>query len=171
MKLHDDHVDGVRLHLWIVATNGHIVHSPGYIWVWRTIVMKLTGENFWFIHQSSLATLPAEPSSWKSGGTLQRKWWIWPSNIFVHTSKWFFTCCKLLWHGANSCTSTLKQGMLQIFIALKNRSPWLGLNPRTLGPMASTLTITPPWWLPETCYWYCSTRGHSTSELLISCCQ
>jgi hypothetical protein len=33
--------------------------------------------------------------------------------------------------------------VLRIFIALKNPSPWPGLNPRTLGPMANTLTITP----------------------------
>jgi hypothetical protein len=37
-----------------------------------------------------------------------------------------------------------KEGLLGIFIAIKNPSPRPGLNPRTLGPMASTLTITPP---------------------------
>jgi hypothetical protein len=30
--------DGVRLHLWNAVTNGHIVHPPGDIWVWRTTV-------------------------------------------------------------------------------------------------------------------------------------
>jgi hypothetical protein len=35
--------------------------------------------------------------------------------------------------------------VLQIFITLKNPSPWLGLNPQPLGPVASTLTTTPPW--------------------------
>jgi hypothetical protein len=29
-------------------------------------------------------------------------------------------------------------------IALKNPSPWPGLNPQSLGPVASTLTTTPP---------------------------
>jgi hypothetical protein len=33
--------------------------------------------------------------------------------------------------------------MLQIFIALKNPSPWLGLNSQTLVQMASMLTFTP----------------------------
>jgi hypothetical protein len=28
--------------------------------------------------------------------------------------------------------------MLQIFIVIKNPSPWAGLNPRPLGPVAST---------------------------------
>jgi hypothetical protein len=37
-----------------------------------------------------------------------------------------------------------EEGVLRIFIALKNPSPWLGLNPQPLGPVASTLTTTPP---------------------------
>jgi hypothetical protein len=36
------------------------------------------------------------------------------------------------------------EGMLRIFIALKNTSPWPGSNPQPLGPVASTLTTTPP---------------------------
>jgi hypothetical protein len=38
----------------------------------------------------------------------------------------------------------VKEGVLQIFITLKNSSPWLVLNLQNLGPVASTLTITPP---------------------------
>jgi hypothetical protein len=34
--------------------------------------------------------------------------------------------------------------MLRIFIALKHHRPRPGLNPRTLGPAASTLSIIPP---------------------------
>jgi hypothetical protein len=34
--------------------------------------------------------------------------------------------------------------VLRIFIALKNPSPWPGSNPQSLGPVASTLTTTPP---------------------------
>jgi hypothetical protein len=37
-----------------------------------------------------------------------------------------------------------KESLLQIFIALKNSSLRLVLNPRTLGLMASTVTITAP---------------------------
>jgi hypothetical protein len=36
----------------------------------------------------------------------------------------------------------LKEGVLRIFIALKNTSPWPGSNPQTLGSVASTLTTT-----------------------------
>jgi hypothetical protein len=40
--------------------------------------------------------------------------------------------------------SHLKEGVLWIFIALKNPSPLPSLNPRPLSPVVSTLTITPP---------------------------
>jgi hypothetical protein len=53
------------------------------------------------------------------------------------------TCLKILWHGASSFTSYLKEGVLRIFIALKNPSSRLDLNPQSLGPMASTLTTIP----------------------------
>jgi hypothetical protein len=33
----DDHVDGVR-RLLTAATNGHIVHPQGDMWLWRTTV-------------------------------------------------------------------------------------------------------------------------------------
>jgi hypothetical protein len=46
----------------------------------------------------------------------------------------------VLRHGADGFTSSPKEGALRIFIALKYRSPRTGLNPRTLGPIASTLT-------------------------------
>jgi hypothetical protein len=49
--------------------------------------------------------------------------------IFVHTSGF---------------TSHPKEDVLRIFIALKNPSPRPDMNPRTLGPMASTPTNTPP---------------------------
>jgi hypothetical protein len=37
-----------------------------------------------------------------------------------------------------------KESVLQIFIALKNPLPWPGSNPQSLGPVASTLSTTPP---------------------------
>jgi hypothetical protein len=33
-----DHVNTIRLCLWTAATNGPIVHPPGDIWAWRTIL-------------------------------------------------------------------------------------------------------------------------------------
>jgi hypothetical protein len=55
-----------------------------------------------------------------------------------------FTCRKILWHGTSGFTSHLKKRVLRTFIALKNPSPRPSINPRPLGPLASTLTTTPP---------------------------
>jgi hypothetical protein len=69
----DNHIDGVRLHLQITATNGPVVHPPGDMSMDNHGGMTSTGENSWVVHQSSLAILPVESSSSKSGGTWQRK--------------------------------------------------------------------------------------------------
>jgi hypothetical protein len=52
---------------------------------------------------------------------------------------WSLICSNVLWHGTSGFTSHPKEGMLQIFITVKNQQP--------LGPAASTLTTTPPRWL------------------------
>jgi hypothetical protein len=41
-------------------------------------------------------------------------------SIFVHTSKWFLTCRKILRHGADGFASTPNEGVLRIFVTLKN---------------------------------------------------
>jgi hypothetical protein len=51
-----------------------------------------------------------------------------------------FTCCKVLQHGTSGFTSHPKEGVLQIYIALKNPLPRPCLNPLLLGPLATTLT-------------------------------
>jgi hypothetical protein len=65
----------------------------------------------------------------------------------VYPSQWDFkrslTCRKILRHGTSGFISHPKEGVLRIFIALKNPLTWLGPNPRPLGPGASTLTTTP----------------------------
>jgi hypothetical protein len=65
-------------------------------------------------------------------------------NNFVHTSEWFLTCRVILRYEVEGFTSALKEGVLRSIISLKNASPRPVLNSRTLGPVASTLTITPP---------------------------
>jgi hypothetical protein len=57
---------------------------------------------------------------------------------FVHTSKGSSTGHQILRFGADGFNSSPKEGVLQIFYR-----PWLVLDPQSLGPMASTLTITP----------------------------
>jgi hypothetical protein len=51
---------------------------------------------------------------------------------------------KMLRRGASGFTCHPKEGVLRIFIAFKNPSPWPGFNQRPLGPVAFTLTTTPP---------------------------
>jgi hypothetical protein len=50
-----------------------------------------------------------------------------------------FTCCKVLRHGT---FRVREEGVLRIFIALKNTSSCPGSKPQSLGPVASTLTTT-----------------------------
>jgi hypothetical protein len=60
---------------------------------------------------------------------------------FVRTWKLFFTCRKVLRHGASGFTSHPKEGVLHIFIALKNLSPRRDLSLWPLGPVTGTLTL------------------------------
>jgi hypothetical protein len=128
-----------------VASNRPIVLHPGEMWAWRVMVMMMpAGENSWLVHQSFLAILPAETC-----GVSRRNGWR--SENFAYQYLRYvnrsLTCRKILWHGASSFTSYPNEGVLQIFITLKNPSPRLGMNPRPLGPEASTLTTVLPRWL------------------------
>jgi hypothetical protein len=63
---------------------------------------------------------------------------IWNTlRILSHAVK----CRKILRHGTSSFTSHPKEGLLRIFISLKNPSPRPGLNPRPLDPVASRLLL------------------------------
>jgi hypothetical protein len=66
----------------------------------------------------------------------------------VYPSPWdfkrSFTRCKILRHGTSGFTSHPKEGVLLIFIALKNPTPLPGSNSQLLSPVASTLTTAPP---------------------------
>jgi hypothetical protein len=103
--------------------------------------MMSAGDNSWFVHQSSLAVLPAEISrASRRNGRKSENF----AYHYVKCFKWSLTCSKILRHGTSGFTSHPKEGVLWIFIALKNPSSLPGLNPRPLGPVASTLITTPP---------------------------
>jgi hypothetical protein len=51
------------------------------------------------------------------------------------------TCRKLLRHGTDGFTSPPKEVVLQFLSPLKIHRPQPGFNPRTLGPVASTLPL------------------------------
>jgi hypothetical protein len=55
------------------------------------------------------------------------------SSLF-HTLKGSLTCRKIIRHGSDGFTSCPKEGVLQIFIALKNPSPSAGFEPENIGP-------------------------------------
>jgi hypothetical protein len=132
----------VRLCLRTAATSGPIDHPPGDMWTWRAMVMKLSaGDNSWLVNQSSLAVLPVETSgASRRNGRRSENF----AYQYLKYLKGFLTCRKVLRHRTSGFTSRPKEGVLRIFIVLKNPSPRRGLNPRPLRPVASTLTSTPP---------------------------
>jgi hypothetical protein len=65
----------------------------------------------------------------------------------VYSSPWEFNSYMLQHLTAWDLPALLpirEEGVLRIFIALKNPSTWPGSNPQTSGPVARTLTTTPP---------------------------
>jgi hypothetical protein len=53
--------------------------------------------------------------------------------IFVHTSQVIFTCRKILRQGASGFTSSPKEVVLQIFVALRKSIASAGFEPANLG--------------------------------------
>jgi hypothetical protein len=111
-----------------------------YIWAWRTMVEwyrqgktpHSSTRALWQSYQQSPGSKQKKQAKWMMNSALR--------SIFVQTCKWSFTCSKALRHG----TSRPKKGVLRTCIALTNPSPRPCLNPRTMGVMANTLTITSP---------------------------
>jgi hypothetical protein len=89
--------DGVRLRLRNAATNGPIVHPPGDMWAWTTMVMiMLAGDNSWLVHQSSMTVLPAEtPGASRGNGRRSENF----AHQYLKCLKGSATCCKILRHG------------------------------------------------------------------------
>jgi hypothetical protein len=140
--------DFVRICLRTAVTNGSIVHPTGDMRAWRSmVIMMLAGNNFWLVHQSSLTVLPTDTSGASRGNGQRGENFAYQYPKYL---KGFLTCRKILRHGTSSFTSHPKEGVLRIYIAIKNPPPRLGLNPRPSGPMASTLFTTPSrplvWW-------------------------
>jgi hypothetical protein len=54
-------------------------------------------------------------------------------SIFVHSSKDFLTCRKILRHGADGFTSPSKEGMLRILSPPENPSTSTGIKPANIG--------------------------------------
>jgi hypothetical protein len=63
--------------------------------------------------------------------------------IPVGFQEFFYTPLNLTTWDLPALLPVREEGVLRIFIALKNPPPWPGSNPQPLGPVASTLTTTP----------------------------
>jgi hypothetical protein len=137
----DDHVDGARLRLWIAATNRSIVNFPSDIWAWRSMMDC-------YRQGKTLIRLPELSDNHTSSHLVAKQEELGEGNdkfgfrsFLVHTYKWFFTCRKILRHGTDGFASPPKEACGGFLSPLKTHHPRPGLNPRILGPMASTLTI------------------------------
>jgi hypothetical protein len=118
--------------------------SPGWMWV---------GELWWWWCQLGITPGLPTRAHWQSyqqrhlkrvGGMAERMRILCIRyHLYVNSS---FTCHKILWHGTSGFTFHPKEGVLWIFITLKNPSLQPGLNLRPLCAVASTLTTTPLRW-------------------------
>jgi hypothetical protein len=59
-------------------------------------------------------------------------------------SKGNLTCRKILRHGSTDLLPLRRKACCGFLSPLQIHCSWTGSNPRTLGPLASTITITPP---------------------------
>jgi hypothetical protein len=136
----DDDVDPARLSLWTAATNGPIVHSPGDIWAWRNTVE-------WYRQSKTDSSTRALwqycqhlPSSEVGGTRDGNDTFFLTTYLFIlrkvqqHVVKPFDMGPTALLLRTKSCCG---------LSPLKIYRPRSGLNPQTLGPMASTLTTIP----------------------------
>jgi hypothetical protein len=105
-----------------------VIYVHGEQW-WNDI----DKESSWFVYQSSPVLLQAESSSSDAGGSGQGNDEFFLTKYFFHTWKCSLTSCKILWHIADGFTSPPKEGVLRIFIAVKNPSPSAGFETVNVG--------------------------------------
>jgi hypothetical protein len=139
---HDERVDEMRLRLWAEAISRPVVHLPGDIWAWKTVVEWCRHRKTPYSSTRACCQFCQQIHLVARKRNIRRKL-IWPCEVFFHTRKWYLYDVKSYDLGPYF-TSSPKEGRLQNFTALKHPSPQPGLNPRTLGLIARTLTITSP---------------------------
>jgi hypothetical protein len=136
--------------------------EPWWWWCWLGITPDLSTRAWWQSYQQKHLEKVARTDE---GMRILRIQYLW----YVNGSS---TCHEILWHGTSGFNSHMMEGVLQIFITLKNPSPHPGLNLRPLVPVASTLTITSPrrlWhcWKLERCgspeCWFLPTSSHGVT--------
>jgi hypothetical protein len=112
---------------------------PGWMWAWwwwcrLGITPDSSTRALWHSYQQRYL---GQEGGMDEGVRISRVKYLWYFNGS-------FACRKILRLGISGFTSHPNEGVLRIFIALKNPSPRPGFNPQPLGPVASTITTTPP---------------------------
>jgi hypothetical protein len=132
-----------RSRLWTAVTNGPVVHFPCEMSMDKYGGMMSAGGNpdsstraLWQSYRQS--HLVANRRKWAKEINLAVR------SIFVHASKGFLTCRKILRHGAAGFPSAQRNECCSFLLPLEIHRPRPNLNLRIFGPMASTLIITPP---------------------------
>jgi hypothetical protein len=97
--------------------------------------MMPAGDNSLLVHHSSLAVLRSEISGASRRNGRRSDTFAYQ---YLKYLRGCLICRKILRRGTSGFTSNPKESVLRIL------SPRQGLNPRPLGPVASTLTTTPP---------------------------
>jgi hypothetical protein len=106
--------------------------------VMMTMMMMPAGENSW--RPPELSGNPKSRVIWKKVGGMDE--FCLSVSEYPKYLKGSLTCREILHHGTFGLTPHTKEGVLRIFIALKNLFLRPGLNTRPLSPVASTLTTT-----------------------------
>jgi hypothetical protein len=97
----------------------------------------------WYDHQGHLLAKPADTTLWRGRWNAGEKYGCWILLTSTYHAHRILLHAVNLWHGTDGFTSPPKKRRVADFITLKIHRPRLGLNPRTLGPVASTLTTRP----------------------------
>jgi hypothetical protein len=117
---------------WLVQRQGWRVKG----WIWPSEQPRSAKSNSWLDYQRPL-------EKWEMGESERgnEKFCLF---IPVGLQEFFYMPWNLTTWGLPALLPIREEGVLRIFIALKIHRLGRVLNPQTLGPVASTLTITPP---------------------------
>jgi hypothetical protein len=110
-------------------------HPPGDMWAWSAMVMMQAGDNYWLVHQSSLAV--QQRYLGQVGGRRSENFAYLYLRYLSYVVKSYDT-------GHPALLLIRRKVCCGCVIALRNLLHRLSLNPWPLGPVASTLTTTPP---------------------------
>jgi hypothetical protein len=103
---------------------------PGDIWAWITMVMMMpAGGNFWLVHQSSLAVLPADTSvtSRRNGR---------------RSENFAYRYLKYL-KGSLTCRKILRHGTFRLYFSSKGRRAADFLSPLRIHRLGRVWTLDP----------------------------